>query len=88
MKPPACDTDVVPEKPRKPKEDFTQVAFRVFQQAIGATPPTVEEKLPPKAAAGRKGGLSGGRARTAKLSPEERQDIARKAAAARWKKSD
>jgi N6-adenosine-specific RNA methylase IME4 len=33
---------------------------------------------------GRRGGLKGGRARAEKLSPEERTDIARRAAAARW----
>jgi len=33
---------------------------------------------------GRKGGLKGGRARWADLTPEERRIIARKAALARW----
>jgi N6-adenosine-specific RNA methylase IME4 len=33
---------------------------------------------------GRRGGLKGGHARAAKLSPEERSEIARRAAAARW----
>ena len=35
---------------------------------------------------GRKGGLVGGKARAAKLTPEQRSAIAKKAAAARWKK--
>ena len=35
-------------------------------------------------ALGRRGGLKGGKARAAKLSAEERQQIARKAANARW----
>jgi hypothetical protein len=35
---------------------------------------------------GRRGGLIGGRARADKLTPEERQRIARQAAAARWKR--
>ena len=35
-------------------------------------------------ALGRKGGLKGGKARAAKISVEERSEIARKAAAARW----
>ncbi len=39
-------------------------------------------------AAGRKGGLKGGRARAARLSPEKRSEIARKAAAARWAKRE
>jgi hypothetical protein len=35
-------------------------------------------------ALGRKGGMKGGPARAAKLSPERRSEIARKAAVARW----
>jgi hypothetical protein len=35
---------------------------------------------------GRRGGLKGGKARAAKLTAEERSEIARKAAAARWRK--
>lgn len=35
----------------------------------------------------RKGGLKGGKARAQKLSPEQRAEIARLAADARWKKS-
>lgn len=35
---------------------------------------------------GRRGGLKGGRARAEKLTPEERKEIARKAARARWDK--
>ena len=82
-----CHTSGVPKKtPRKPKEDFTQVAFRVFKEAIGEATPPPAEQLPPKAAAGRKGGLKGGKARAAKLTPEERRESARKAAQARWKK--
>jgi len=36
---------------------------------------------------GRKGGLKGGRARAKKLTPEQRNYIAKKAANARWKKT-
>ena len=36
----------------------------------------------------RKGGLKGGRARAKVLTPEERSEIARVAATARWKKSN
>ncbi len=78
--------DVPKKKARKPKEDFTQVAFRVFKEAIGEAAAPTEKKLSPKGAAGRKGGLKGGKARAANLSAEERQEIARKAAQARWSK--
>ena len=38
------------------------------------------------AAFGRIGGMKGGRARAERLSPRRRREIARKAAAARWKR--
>jgi len=73
---------------KQPKLDFTQVAFRIGQKAAHLEPPAEEaEPLPPKAAAGRKGGQKGGKARAAKLTPEERSESARKAAEARWKNS-
>ena len=37
---------------------------------------------------GREGGLKGGPARSAKLSPERRKEIGQKAIAARWAKRD
>ena len=43
-------------------------------------------KNPAAVALGRLGGKKGGKARAAKLSPERRQEIAKKAAAARWRK--
>lgn len=72
---------------KKPKADFTQIAFRVAQRAAHLEPPTEEPApLSPKAAAGRKGGLKGGQARAEKMTPEERSENARKAAAKRWGK--
>lgn len=74
----------MPRKHQGP-EDFAESAFRVFQEAIGETPP---DSKPEKNAAavelGRMGGLKGGRARAAKLTPEQRSEIAKKAAAKRW----
>jgi hypothetical protein len=43
------------------------------------------EKNPAAVALGRMGGLKGGKARAAKLSPAKRKAIAKKAAKARWK---
>ncbi len=43
------------------------------------------EKDPAAVSLGRRGGLKGGKARAEALSPEKRAEIARKAAAARWK---
>lgn len=65
-----------------PKKDVNQVAFSVVRQATGelvAVPETV------KAKSGRKGGLVGGDARAASLTPKKRKAIAKKAAKARWK---
>jgi hypothetical protein len=42
------------------------------------------KKNPHAVALGRRGGKKGGPARAAKLTPEERRAIARKAAQARW----
>jgi hypothetical protein len=66
-------------------KDFAETAFDVFQQAIGETP-KVEAPVKNAAAVelGRLGGLKGGKARAAKLTPEERSEIARKAVKARW----
>lgn len=44
----------------------------------------LEEELP---SATRNGGLKGGRARAESLTPEERSEIARKGAHARWKET-
>lgn len=44
------------------------------------------EKNPAAVALGRLGGLKGGNARAAELSPKRRKEIAQKAAATRWAK--
>jgi hypothetical protein len=82
------------KKPRRKKRehDFAVTAFRVVQEATGqaepkeAEPKFTEGKNPHAVALGRLGGLKGGKARFQKLTPEERKEIARKAAHARWAK--
>lgn len=59
--------------------DLNQMAYRVVQHA---TEP--QEPETPAQRTGREGGLKGGKARADKLTPEERSEIARKAAQARW----
>jgi hypothetical protein len=53
-------------------------------------PPATDQPPPPKnphaQALGRLGGLKGGKARAASMTKAQRSEIARKAAAARWKK--
>lgn len=70
-------------KRTNPRKDFTQIAFDVVQQATRET--EAPEELTGKKADSRKGGLKGGKARAKKLTPEERSEIARKAAHARWR---
>lgn len=65
-----------------PKKDFTQVAFAVAQIATGDAEPTPE--LTGKKADSSKGGLKGGKARAEALTPEQRSEIAKKAAQKRW----
>ena len=50
-------------------------------------PAPTEGKNPAAVALGRLGGLKGGKARAASLSKEKRSEIARNAAAKRWKKN-
>lgn len=45
-------------------------------------------KDPGRVERGRKGGAKGGKLRAEKLTPERRSEIARKAAQARWSRSD
>ena len=73
-------------KGKQGPEDFAQNAFRVFQEAIGETPITEPEPVKNKAAQelGRLGGLKGGKARAAKLTQEQRSEIARNAVKKRW----
>ncbi len=54
------------------------------QETIPPQEPTKEQLSQYFSKLGRKGGLKGGKARAEKLTPEERQEIARKAAKARW----
>lgn len=73
--------------------DFMTVARRVVEQAIGEhlDGTRLENpdagKNPAAVALGRLGGRKGGKARAKKLTAEQRTDIARIAAEARWKKS-
>lgn len=76
-------------KRKKRPRDLAQLAKEIVDEATDQLPPESEEEAEnsPKAKAGRKGGLKGGTARAQKLSAEERSEIARKAALARWRRS-
>lgn len=68
--------------------DLNELAFRLVKDTTEKTDAAEmsEEELRSIAAAalGRRGGLKGGPARAARLSPERRREIARKAARIRW----
>ena len=67
----------------KRPRDLNELAARLVQEATDPAADTTEPDTPSQQN-GRVGGLKGGPARAAKLSPEQRSEIARKAAQARW----
>jgi hypothetical protein len=71
------------DRPKRPR-DVNQLAKSIVDEATGQAEPVEDTRDPLAVELGRRGGLKGGKARAAKLSPEERSAIARKAAAARW----
>ena len=79
----------------KLRPDMNETAHRVMLEATGQAPKTVppsqrtgDEKDPEAVRRGQKGGRTGGEARAARLTPDARSEIARKAARARWEESD
>ncbi len=78
----------MPKRSSKKSEDVNVIASRIVEEATGEAPPKPEDaaKNPAAVALGRLGGLKGGKARAKKLTPEQRSEIAKKAARARWAK--
>ena len=71
----------------KKEHDFSVTAYRVVQEATGQVEPEPKPtKIFDAKSLGHRGGLKGGKARAEKLTPEQRSEIARKAAQARWGK--
>jgi hypothetical protein len=75
------------KKVKRPK-DTNQLAKSIVDAATGETEVTISPDQAKSIAAqlGRRGGLKGGKARAAALTPKKRSEIARKAAKARWHK--
>ncbi len=67
------------KRPRDPNQ--------LAKHIIGIATGEVEEPDPKANAGQRKGGKRGGAARAKSLTPQQKSEIARAAAAARWKKS-
>lgn len=80
----------MPDRSRKRPRDPNQLAKLIVDIATGEVEDTAPEpdegKNPAAVELGRKGGLKGGKARAAKMTPEQRREAARKAAEARWLK--
>ena len=76
----------MPDRSRKRPTDPNALAAQIVGEATGEIQPADpnEGKDPAAVELGRRGGLRGGKARAAKLTPEERSEAARKAARARW----
>lgn len=68
------------------KKDLNERAFSIVQQITGEAPAPQPErdKNPAAVALGRLGGLKGGKARAEKLTANQRKEMAKKAALARW----
>lgn len=73
-----------PKRPRDPN----QLAKATVDLATGEAeqPDPNAGKNPAAVELGRRGGLKGGKARADKLAPEQRREIARRAAAKRWER--
>jgi hypothetical protein len=70
--------------PKRSRKDINVLASEIVRDATQGT--NIEGKNPAAVALGRLGGLKGGKARANKLTPEQRKEIAKKAAEARWKR--
>lgn len=79
----------MPDRSRKRPRDVNELARQIVDEATGEAPPhdPYEGKDPAAVELGRRGGLKGGKARAAKMTPEERSEAARKAARVRWNPS-
>ncbi len=78
-----------PSGTKRPR-DLNQLAAAIVDAATdeAAPEPVGDGKDPAAVALGRKGGQKGGAARARALTPEQRREIAKKAAAARWGKRE
>lgn len=67
--------------------DLNVRAFRTVHEALKRVSASPEEKPDEKRAAARRGGLIGGPSRAKAISAARRVEIAKKASAARWRKT-
>jgi hypothetical protein len=79
----------MPDRSSKRPTDLNSLAASIVADSTDEDKPEapVDTRDPAAVALGRKGGLKGGKARAAKLTPAERSESARRAAQARWSRS-
>ncbi len=78
---------VMPDRSRKRPRDLNELAASIVGDATDEDKPDPDDGKDPAAVSlGRRGGLKGGKARAARLTPEQRSEIARKAARTRWER--
>ncbi len=79
----------MPDRSRKKRPaDLNRLAASIVADATSEEPEPdpYEGKNPAAVKLGRQGGRKGGKARAQKLTPEQRSEIARRAANARWQR--
>ena len=76
----------MPEHPDKRPADLNRLAASIVGDSTSEEPAAEPqpEKNPAAVELGRRGGLKGGKARAERMTAEERQESARRAANARW----
>jgi len=76
------------KKPKRPRDlnVLAKTLVDIATEGEPETPPKEDTRNPHAVALGRLGGKKGGKARAEKLTPEQRSEISRRAAKARWEK--
>ena len=75
----------MPRRSRKPA-DLNRLAAALVDEATDEDRDPYEGKNPAAVELGRLGGKKGGKARAAKLTAQERSEIAKRAASVRWRR--
>ena len=75
----------MPKRPRDPNQLAKLIVDLATGEIVENSTDSDSGKNPAAVALGKLGGKKGGQARAKKLTPEQRREIARRAALARWK---
>lgn len=84
----------MPKRISKNSQDVSQAAFQMVHRLTPNGEPAAPVKVTRSdisrvmAAMGRRGGRIGGKRRMTTMTPEQRREVAKKAAQARWAKND